>query len=99
MGKGGTSWAETPSRFPLSPPAGEPLAAWSVRGRGDKPGQVGFEFARWPGEAADLAMQEAATKLVQGFREVPEVSVWLRRLGVPGAGRPPEPPGGVARRE
>lgn len=97
--KTGTYSAEIAYRFTLFSPAGEPLAAWSVRGRGDKPGQVGFEFARWPGEATDLAMQEAATKLVQGFREVPEVSVWLRRLGVPGAGRPPEPPGGVARRE
>jgi hypothetical protein len=34
-------------------------------------------------------MQEAATRFMTGFREVPEVRGWLRRLGAPGAWRLP----------
>lgn len=97
--KTGTYSAEIAYRFTVFSPGGEPVAAWSVRGRGDKPGQMGFEFARWPGEAADLAMQDAAMKLVQDFGEVPEVRLWLRRLGVPGAWLAPALPDGVARKE
>lgn len=84
--KTGTYTAEITYRLTLSSPQGAPIVSWTVRGAGAKPGQMGFEFARWPGEAADLAMQEAATRLITGFREVPEVRGWLRGLGAPGAG-------------
>jgi hypothetical protein len=83
--KTGTYTAEITYRMTLYSPEGESLVSWTVRGQGAKSGQMGFEFARWPGEAADLAMQDAATKFITGFRDVPEVRAWLRRLGVPGS--------------
>lgn len=88
--KTGTYTAEITYRMTLYSPEGERLVSWTVRGQGAKPGQVGFEFARWPGEAVDLAMQEATMKFVSGFRDVPEVRAWLRRLGVPGASWAPK---------
>ncbi len=83
--KTGTYTAEITYRLTLYSPQGAQIVSWTVRGAGAKPGQMGFEFARWPGEAADLAMQEAVTRLMTGFREVPEVRGWLRGLGAPGA--------------
>jgi len=80
--KSGTYTAEITYRFKLSAPDGTTLASWTVRGAGAKPGQFGFDFARGPGEAAELAMQDAATKLAAGFRDVPEVRAWLRNSGV-----------------
>ena len=88
--KTGTYTAEITYRMTLYSPEGESLVSWTVRGQGAKPGQAGFEFARWPGEAADLAMQDATMKLVSGFRDVPEVRARLRRLGVPGSSWAPE---------
>jgi hypothetical protein len=86
MLKTGTFSAEITYRFTLYSPQGDPVASWTVKGVGAKPGEIGFELARWPGEAADLAMQDAATKFISGFRDVPEVRQWLRRVGAPGAG-------------
>ena len=60
---------------------GDPVASWTVTGTGAKPGEFGFEFARWPGEAADIAMQDAAKQLVSGFSDVPEVRRWLKEKG------------------
>lgn len=79
--KTGTFTAEITYRFTLYSLNGDPFASWTVRGEGAKPGKIGFEFARWPGEAADLAMQDAATKFITGFQKVPEVRVWLRNVG------------------
>jgi len=76
--KTGTYTAEITYRFTLYSLKGDPIASWTVKGIGEKPGQVGFEFARWPGEAADLAMQEAVTKFLNGFSDVPEIQRWLR---------------------
>lgn len=63
----------------LYSPDGARIASWTVTGFGAKHGQMGFDFARWPGESADLAMQDAASKFVTGFRTVPEVMSWLRK--------------------
>lgn len=79
--KTGTFTAEITYRFTLYSLNGDPFASWTVRGEGANRGKIGFEVARWPGEAADLAMQDAAKKFIAGFREVPEVRVWLRRVG------------------
>jgi len=79
--KSGTYTAEITYRFKLYAPDGATLASWTVRGAGAKPGQFGFDFSRGPGEAAELAMQDAATKLAAGFRDVPEVRAWLRTSG------------------
>lgn len=74
--------AEITYRFTLYSPQGDPFASWTVKGVGEKQGKFSFESARWPGEAADLAMQDAATKFMTGFRQVPEVRGWLRQVGV-----------------
>jgi hypothetical protein len=79
--KSGIYTAEITYRFKLYAPDGTTLASWTVRGAGAKPGQFGFDFSRGPGEAAELAMQDAATKLAAGFRDVPEVRAWLRTSG------------------
>ncbi len=80
--KSGTYTAEITYRFKLYARDGALLASWTVRGAGAKPGQFGFDFSRGPGDAADLAIQDAATKLAAGFRDVPEVRAWLRQSGV-----------------
>ena len=80
--KSGIYTAEITYRFKLYAPDGTTLASWTVRGTGAKPGHFGFDFSRGPGEAAELAMQDAATKLAAGFRDVPEVRAWLHNAGV-----------------
>ena len=71
--KTGAYTAEITYRFTLYALNGEPLASWTVRGAGSKHGKPGFDFARGPGEAADLAMQDAASKFIAGFPDIPEV--------------------------
>jgi hypothetical protein len=84
--KTGTYTAEITYRMTLYAPNGETVASWAVKGIGIKSGEFGFEFSRWPGEAADLAMQDAARKLIEEFRDVPEVRRWLRQTGEPVTG-------------
>lgn len=79
--KSGTYTAEITYRLILYSMRGDPVASWTVRGYGAQAGQLGFEFARWPGEATDLAMQDAARQFVDGFTSVPEVRRWLRSRG------------------
>jgi hypothetical protein len=71
--KTGAYTAEITYRFTLYAMNGEPLASWTVRGFASKHGKPSFDFARWPGEAADLAMQDAASKFITGFPDIPEV--------------------------
>lgn len=68
-------------RFILHAANGEPVASWAVTGEGAVPGQLGFEFARWPGLAADAAMENAAQKFSSGILNVPEVRRWLLDRG------------------
>jgi len=88
--KTGTYRAAITYRFTLYSPSGERLGAWTVQGEGAKtvPVQL-FESAHGPGEAADRAMEDAARKLISGFRQVPAVSAWLRHTGVRDTGPPP----------
>lgn len=83
--KTSTYSAEISYRIILYNRAGDSVVSWVVKGAGEKAGQVGFEFARWPGEAADLAMRDAVQKFVDGFAEIPEIKAWLQRT----AGRQP----------
>ncbi len=76
--KTGTYTAEITYRFTLYSLKGDPIASWTTKGIGEKSGQVGFEFARWPGEAADLATRDAVTKFLNGFPDVPEIRRWLQ---------------------
>ena len=71
--KEGAYTAEITYRFTLYALNGEPLASWTVRGTGSKHRKPGFDFASGPGEAADLAMQDAASKFIAGFPDIPEV--------------------------
>ncbi|MFQ5784615.1 MAG: hypothetical protein ACE5H8_07295, partial [Alphaproteobacteria bacterium] len=84
--KTGTYTAEITYRFTIYSPQGDPFASWMETGWGEKKGQMGFEYARWPGEAADIAMQDAAAKFLRNFRTVPEVRRWLRERGALPAG-------------
>jgi hypothetical protein len=81
--KTGAYTAEITYRFTLYSLRGDQIASWTVRGSGSKHGQVGFEFARWPGEAADMAMQDAATKFMIGFSDDPEVRRLINRTRIP----------------
>jgi hypothetical protein len=90
MVKLGAYTADIAYRFTLYSMQGDPVASWLVQGSGSQHGQLGFEFTRWPGEAADLAMQDGATKFLTGFRYVPEVRRWLQRAGIPVAKATPD---------
>ena len=77
--------AEVIYRFTLYSPAGDPVASWKVRGFG-RPAPGWFTWKTEPfSKAMDLAMRDAAQKLMTGFREIPEVRRWLRDAGIPEA--------------
>src|SRR5262249_8783102 len=57
--KTGTYEAEISYRIILYDKSGTTIATWIVNGVGAQPGKLGFEFSRWPGEAADLAVADA----------------------------------------
>lgn len=78
MLKTGLYTAEIVYRFVLLAPDGTEIGSWTTAGSAAKPGEFGFEFARWPGEAADVAMRQAMDRFLQGFDQVPEVRRWLR---------------------
>ena len=75
--KTSTYSAEIGYRFTLHSPAGAPVASWRVDGEGAQPGQFGFDFVRWPGEAADLAVEDAMRKFIEEIDLEPEVRRWL----------------------
>lgn len=77
-----TYTAQITYRFVLHKENGEPVASWTVTGDGAKPGQIGFEYSKWPGQAADAAMEDAAKKFSEGILHVPEVRRWLRERGI-----------------
>ena len=76
--KTSTYRAEITYRFTLHTTAGLPAASWVVVGEGAQRGQLGFEFARWPGEAATLAIEDAMRQLIEDTDQNSEVIKWLR---------------------
>ena len=75
--------AEVIYRFTVYSPQGSRLASWKVKGIG-KPSPGWFVWKTEPfSKAMDLAMVDAARKLMTGFRDVPEVQQWLREVGIP----------------
>ena len=74
--------SEIAYEFTLHDPEGRVIATWLVEGYGAQSGKFGFEFARWPGEAAALALDDAMEKFVYGLPEVPEIKRWRESLGV-----------------
>lgn len=77
-----TFTAEITYRFVLHAASGEPVASWTVTGEGAKPGSVSFEFAKWPGQAADAALEDAARKFANGITNEPEVRRWIQGRGL-----------------
>jgi hypothetical protein len=66
--------------FTVYSQSGKPVASWEVTGRGKEPadnGAIGTIKRNF-----ELAMAEAARKLVNGFRDIPEVRQWLAEQGV-----------------
>jgi hypothetical protein len=45
-------------------------------------GHSWWQFSSARGAAADLALQNAVSRLVFGFREIPEIRPWLEALGL-----------------
>ncbi len=79
----GPFYAKVTYRFTLYSLEGTPVVSWTVTGVGQR--DCGFDYITVSapiGEASDLALQDAAMKLMTGFRDVPEVRRWLRRVGV-----------------
>ena len=76
--KTSTYSAEIAYRFTLHSRTGAPVASWRVVGEGATQGQIGFEFTRWPGAAADLAIADAMRTFVEEIDLEPEVAKWLR---------------------
>jgi hypothetical protein len=65
--------------FTVYSPGGKPVASWEVTGRGRQPvDNGGISTLK---RNFELAMAEAARKLVNGFRDIPEVRQWLNEQG------------------
>lgn len=77
-----TYTAEITYRFVLHSASGEAVASWTVTGEGAKRGSFGFDFSKWPGQAADAALEDAARKFSEGILNVPEVRRWLKGRGL-----------------
>jgi hypothetical protein len=79
--------AKVTYRFSLYEADGTPIASWLVTGKGRyflgacDPSDPRNPSA-WPGNAFDLATQNAARKFLYGVRALPEVQRWLYRAGV-----------------
>ena len=84
MGFWMTVYVEVAYRFTLYSLDGTPFASWIVEGEGqEKFGLGGSQSWEFLGDVSDLALKQAAVKLMTGFRDIPEVKRWLRQTGVP----------------
>ena len=75
--KTSTYSAEIGYRFTLHSPAGAPVASWRVVGAGAQRGEFGFGFTKWPGKAADLAVEDAMRKFIEEIDLEFEFRNWL----------------------
>ena len=70
-------------RFTLYSKDGTPFASWKVKGHGETNQKLSdLTFSTVIGRAVEACMQDAATKFVTGFRDVPEIRQWLQRVEV-----------------
>ncbi|HSF96905.1 MAG TPA: hypothetical protein VLA52_17905 [Thermohalobaculum sp.] len=79
--KTSTYTADIAYRLTLYARNGVPVASWRLEGSGAQRGKMGFEYTRWPGEAANLAIEDAMRKFIEETDKNPEVSKWLRDSG------------------
>ena len=79
--KTSTYSAEIAYRFTLYSPEGAPVASWRVEGYGARKGEFGFDFATWPGLAANAAIEDAMRRFVEEIEVEPEVARWLKNGG------------------
>jgi hypothetical protein len=80
--------AEIVYRTTLLTPQGQQIADWTTSGSGTGQPTI-FSFSDEAGNAAAIAMREAAAKFVAGFRQQPEVVRWLADLKLASAPPPP----------
>ena len=75
----GLVWVEITYRMTLYSAHGEVVTSWTISGTGESPAS---HWARTSmrEKAAELAMQDAATKFVLSLGWVPELRRWLREL-------------------
>lgn len=81
MGWGPAVWAEITYEVTMYSPKGNAIGSWRVRGMGEAQTHA-FGEIQVLSRATDRAIQDALTKFVKGFRDVPEVRRWLRENGV-----------------
>ena len=85
VGWGPAVWAEITYGIRIYSPKGDEIGVWKVHGMGETETQS-FRELQVLGRATDQAIQDAITKFVTGFREVPEVKRWLRDFGMQSSG-------------
>lgn len=86
IGWGSAVWAEINYGVTIYSAQGTLIGFWKVRGMGETRTQA-FRELTVLGRATDQAIEDAVTKFVKGFRDVPEVRRWLREFGVPISGQ------------
>jgi hypothetical protein len=73
-------------RFLLFSPEGETIHSWTVAGSGlfipDNTIDPFLPQTTWYSKAVKLAMRDAASKFVRGFRNQPKIQKWLQGLDV-----------------
>src|SRR5262245_28758666 len=79
--------AEIVYRTTVLTPQGQRIAEWTTIGSGTGY-PTAFSFSEEIGNAAAMAMREAAAKFVAGFRQQPEVAKWLADLNLTSAPPP-----------
>ena len=77
-GRGGRG-VEITYRFILYSPQGSRIASWDITGAAEV--RVRDASAMQRDEAMELAMRDAALKLLAVFRGIPEVRGWIRQIG------------------
>lgn len=75
-----TFHADITYEFTLYEPDGSVVTSWETEGAGEQQSEAGFDHARWPGMATDMAMEASAKMLYEHFQTVPELIWWKQGL-------------------
>lgn len=86
----GPYWADIIHRFKVYSPEGKVLLSWKAMGWGESgDGSIYGEFGPIA-DSADKAMQDAASRFIRSFKDVPEVKRWLCGMPIEGATASPD---------